>query len=131
MNVFYEDINGNSTAPCGPYADRLGGDAAREPQWREFVDPNGVTWLEIGIEAEVGAYYIYQAYYFSEHGVMDTHLFSGGLQCIAYHEHLPFVRLDFDLGANGPAGDRILRNTPSGTVVETCLLYTSPSPRDS
>lgn len=118
MNVFYEDANSVRTAECGPYADRLGGAGAYTPKWRTFVDPTGVYWFEIGIEAQIGNYYIYQAYYFSDTGVMDMHVFSGGLQCPAYHEHLPFLRLDFDLGTNGGAGDRIMRRTPSGLVAE-------------
>jgi len=119
MNVYYEDESFQPTINCGPFSDRLGGVWAQRPKWRTFTDPSGVNWFELGIEAEIGAYYIYQAYYFSETGLMDVHMFSGGLECNAYHQHFPFMRMDFDLGVNGAAHDRILRQTSAGLVAET------------
>lgn len=110
MNVYYEnDI-------CGPYADRLGGNELGQPAWREFI-ADGTRWLEIGVEATIGAYVIYQAFYFSENGQMDAHIFSKGLQCNNYHEHYPFIRLDFDIG--DAANDQILRSTTAGWAIET------------
>lgn len=111
MNVYYA---GNE---CGPFSDRLGGGNTEAPKWREFTVGN-VNWLEIGVEAQIGAYFIYQSYYFSDTGLMDMHLFSGGIQCPIYHEHLPFLRLDFDIGDDRQLNDQIRRMTIAGEIIE-------------
>ena len=98
MRVFYEND------ACGPYADRL--ESPFTPvSWandaivveREFTQ-NGQTWLELGIQDIIGNYVIYQVWYLSADGVIDAHIFSKGLQCNYFHTHLPYWRLDFDLG---------------------------------
>ncbi|MEZ4622886.1 MAG: hypothetical protein R2867_46330 [Caldilineaceae bacterium] len=44
---------------------------------------DGRTWLELGIRAIIGNYDIYQSYYLSTDGILDSHIFSRGLQCNA------------------------------------------------
>jgi len=107
MNVFYEDDD------CGPYADRLGG---AEPITAREITYGGERWIEIGMEDTIGAYVMYQVWYLSENGVIDAHIFSKGLQCTTYHEHLPFWRLDFDI--DGFENDQILRRQAGGLAVE-------------
>lgn len=109
MNVYYQGA-------CGPFADRLGGVFQTRPSWRTFVE-DGANWLELSVEATIGAYVIYQSYYFSDDGRLDTHMFSKGLQCNFFHEHLPFFRFDFDV-AGTFANDQIVRQTTVGPVVE-------------
>ncbi len=106
MNVYYQNN------ACGPYADRLGG-TIEGLYTNEFV-LNGERWLELAIEDHIGAYVIYQSYYFSESGTLDAHMFSKGLQCYVYHEHLPYWRFDFDV--EGAADDQILRRLDDGTL---------------
>ena len=106
MNVYYEN-NG-----CGPYADRLGG-TIQGTFINEF-NQEGERWLEVAIEDHIGAYVIYQSFYFSESGKVDAHMFSKGLQCNLYHEHLPFWLMDFDL--MGSEGDEVLRRRADGTL---------------
>lgn len=109
LRVFYRDN------VCGPYADRLGGTLSPIP-WadnalmvqREF-SLNGKQWYEIGIRDQIGNYDLYQAYYLSEDGVLDAHLYSKGLQCVADHVHYPSWRIDFDV--DGPANNVIERST--------------------
>ncbi len=107
MNVYYQDN------VCGPYADRLGG-TIQGLFTNEFTQ-DGERWLEIAIEDHIGAYVIYQSYYLSESGVLDAHMFSKGLQCNIYHEHLPFWRFDFDI--DGSTNDQILRRAGNGSLV--------------
>jgi len=108
MNVYYEDND------CGPYADRLGG---AEPITAREITYGGERWIEIGMEDTIGAYVMYQVFYLSENGVIDAHIFSKGLQCQTYHEHLPFWRLDFDI--DGYQNDQILRRQAGGLLVES------------
>ncbi len=112
MRVYYQDD------VCGPYADRLGG-TLQPTEWagnatvvsREFT-MEGEQWYEIGIQDKIGNYYIYQSWYLSASGVLDAHIFSKGLQCNTFHEHLPYWRFDFDIAGSG--SDRIDKLTASG-----------------
>lgn len=108
MNVFYQNN------ACGPYTDFVGGSSYQGPFGSDFTQ-NGVRWRSIGITDFIGQYEITMYYYMSENGDFDAHMFSRGLQCRTYHEHLPFWRLDFDLA--GSANDRIFRSTGNGNVV--------------
>ncbi len=117
MRVFYD------FGACGPFADRLGGEYLAPVSWadnalvvqREFT-LNGHTWLELGIRAIIGNYDIYQSYYLSADGMLDSHIFSKGLQCNVDHTHYPYWRFDFDLdGAN----NQIRRETAVGWQVYT------------
>ena len=116
MRVYY-----NSS--CGPYSDRLGGTTYAIP-WaanykvahRSFVK-DGRNWLELGIYDRIGSYKIYQAWYLSEDGIMDAHIFSSGLQCQINHRHYPYWRMDFDI--DGAGGDRIQRQSGSGWINQT------------
>jgi len=112
MNVFYE-IDGNNGG-CGPYADLIGGNVYEGVFTNEFTQ-DGEQWLELAIQDTIGAYVIYQSYYFSESGVMDAHIFSRELQCNIYHEHLPFWRMDF--AVEGDANDEVVRLTGNGSYV--------------
>jgi len=115
MNVFYEidDSNGG----CGPYADLIGGADFEGVFTNEFTQ-DGEQWLELAIQDIIGAYIIYQSYYFSESGIMDAHIFSRALQCDIYHEHLPFWRMDF--AVEGDAEDEVVRLAADGSyAVET------------
>lgn len=112
MLVYYENDH------CGPYLDLLGpvtieGDVVAE----EFTQ-NGTRWFSIGMTAHVGNYVITQMFYLSEHGHLDAHMFSKGLQCDVYHEHYPHWRMDFDLAGQG-AFDVVKRTTGSGEVTAT------------
>ncbi len=111
MNVFYENNR------CGPYTDKLGGSRYTGPFGSDFTQ-NGVRWRSIGITDFIGQYEITMIYYLSENGDFDAHMFSRGLQCNIYHDHLPFWRLDFDLA--GAANDQIVRTAANGNeVIET------------
>lgn len=117
MRVFYEND------ACGPYADRLGGTVYPIP-WannarlaqRQFT-LNGRQWYEIGIRDKIGNYDIYQVYYLSADGIIDAHVNSKGLQCVANHVHYPNWRIDFDL--DGAASDQIMRESGAGLEVMT------------
>jgi len=101
MNVYYEVWRrDDSQNGCGPYADRMGGSQTEPITVQEFTVA-GEKWLEIGMEDRIGAYGIYQVFYLSENGVIDAHIFSNGLQCSMFHEHLPFWRFDFDIAGSG------------------------------
>lgn len=101
MNVYYETWRrDDSVNGCGPYADRMGG-SENEPITVQEFTVAGEKWLEIGMEDRIGAYGIYQVFYLSENGVIDAHIFSNGLQCSMFHEHLPFWRFDFDIAGSG------------------------------
>jgi hypothetical protein len=112
MRVFYD------FGACGPYADRLGGEYLAPVSWadnalvvrREFT-LDGRTWLELGIRAIIGNYDIYQSYYLSADGMLDSHIFSKGLQCNVDHTHYPYWRFDFEI--DGPA-NQIRRETAAG-----------------
>ncbi len=93
MNVFYDND------ACGPYVDRLGGTLQDGPTAQEFTQ-NGVRWMSITITDRIGSYIITQAFYVSENGDLDAHIFSKGLQCNIDHVHVPFWRIDFALGGD-------------------------------
>lgn len=65
--------------------------------------------LEIGINAKLGEYEIYQSYIFSPEGYFDSYVFSRGLQCIADHRHHAHWLFDFDI--DGKTNDQILKNS--------------------
>ncbi|MEM7341132.1 MAG: hypothetical protein AAF467_20915 [Actinomycetota bacterium] len=110
MNVFYQNN------ACGPYVDRLGGSSYTGPFGEEFTQ-NGVRWRSIGITDQIGNYVITMIYYLGENGEFDAHMFSRGLQCNIWHEHLPFWRMDIDLA--GQDNDQVLRATGGGSQVES------------
>lgn len=117
MRVFYD------FGVCGPYADRLGEGYLTPVSWanndlvvrREFT-LNGRQWLELGIRAVIGNYDIYQSYYLSPDGILDSHIFSRGLQCNTDHTHYPYWRFDFDV--DGP-NNQIQRETGTGIIPYT------------
>ncbi len=111
MNVFYENN------VCGPYTDKVGGASYQGPFGSDFT-LDGVRWRSIGVTDFIGQYEITMYYYLSENGDFDAHMFSRGVQCNVYHEHLPFWRMDFDVA--GTDNDQILRSTGNGNfAVET------------
>lgn len=124
MTVYYD-------GPCGPYADRLNGPQAAVT-WaddailvaREFTQ--GTTkWFELGIREFIGSYDIYQVWYFSEHGQLDAHIFSRGLQCNYFHVHHPMWRFDFDI--DGFSGDLIYKQTDTGTLTQMTNEFEAPA----
>ena len=107
---------------CGPYSDIL---------WNETYTPINVSpphdscngdsvcartykpgeseFLELGVNARLGEYEIYQSYIFSPDGYFDSYLFSRGLQCDTDHRHHPHWLFDFDL--DGSTHDQVLKNS--------------------
>lgn len=117
---------------CGPYADKLNEHTLQAIPWcgnnkicqRSFTI-SGRQWLEVAIYASLGAYRMYQAWYFSNDGYLRPHLFSRGLQCNIDHDHHPYWRLDFDI--NGAAADQIFvydNNRPNQGWGQGWLKYT-------
>src|SRR6266513_1108542 len=117
MRVFYDND------ACRPLADRVGGNLQPVP-WagnatigqRTFT-LNGRQWYEIGIRDQIGAYDIYQVYYLSTDGILDAHIYSGGLVCAVNHVHYPNWRIDFDIDGN--INDQIQLNTGAGYTTKT------------
>ncbi len=114
MRVEYEnDI-------CGPYADILSSSRLKPANTgapNDFCDnqsvcrrsftQDGEKKFEIGSNWQIGEYQIYQTYYFSENGTIDSRVYSRGLQCIIDHGHHAHWMFDFDIGDS--ENDRILR----------------------
>lgn len=114
---------------CGPFADIL---------WQGNLDPidnheqigvcsgkkfckrtfekSSENFLELGINAKLGEYQIYQSYVFSDQGYFDAFVFSRGLQCAEDHTHHAHWRFDFDL--DGSANDQVFKNTGNLQSVE-------------
>jgi hypothetical protein len=97
---------------CGPYADRIDGYNLVPISWcgnakvcQQSYVSGGHTMLEVGIEANIGQYDLYQVWYLSQDGWIGAHLFSRGLQCAIDHEHHPYWRLDLDV--NGFPSDQV------------------------
>jgi hypothetical protein len=89
---------------CGPYDDRIDWGAVHDVPWcgnakicQRSYTSGGRNWLEIGILAHIGQYRLYQAWYLSDDGWIQPHLWSKGLQCHLDHEHHTYWRLDFDI----------------------------------
>ena len=114
---------------CGPYADILASsrlEAAETGAPNDFCDnqavcrrsfiQDGEKKFEIGSNWQIGEYQIYQTYYFSEKGTIDTRVYSRGLQCVIDHSHHAHWMFDFDIG--GSANDRILRGDSDVQQVE-------------
>ncbi len=70
---------------------------------------NGNDFLELGINAKLGEYEIYQSYIFSPEGFFDSFVFSRGLQCDADHRHHAQWLFDFDI--DGDNNDQVLKNS--------------------
>jgi hypothetical protein len=66
---------------------------------------NGKPWYELGVYARIGAYHIYQAWYFEDTGRLLPRVFSKGLSCNLDHWHHPYWRLDIDLDES--SGQRV------------------------
>jgi len=118
---------------CGPYADKLGESTLQPVSFcgnntvcqRSFAS-GGRQWLELGILAKLGAYRMYQVYYFSNDGYIAPHIFSKGLQCNLNHDHHPYWRYDFDI--NGFSSDQVFvydNNRPNQGWGPGWLKYTS------
>jgi hypothetical protein len=110
MPVIRVRYNGDE---CGPYADRItweslvsiGGRCGGRKVCQYAYTSGGTDWLELAVYSRIGAYHLYQAYYFSADGWLMTRLFSKGLQCNVDHQHHPYWRFDFDV--NGAGGDQV------------------------
>ena len=106
---------------CGPFADILWsgnyvpiknhGDiqsCSGEKLCQRTFEKDGERFLEMGVNAKLGEYEIYQSYVFSDRGYFDALLFSRGLQCAEDHRHHAHWRFDFDI--DGPDHDQVFRN---------------------
>ena len=130
MRVEYEnDI-------CGPYADIMGPTALRNPLngaqieacnnqavCRRTFSVNGENMLEVGANWQIGEYQIYQTYYFSENGYMDSRVYSRGLQCQIQHNHHGQWMFDFDI--DGSANDQLARGDSDVQITEFNDLKTN------
>ena len=107
---------------CGPFADILwtgnyvpiaqhedipvcGGDKLCQRTYEK----DGEQFLEMGVNAKLGEYEIYQSWVFSNRGYFDAFVFSRGLQCAEDHTHHAHWRFDFDI--DGSANDQVFKNT--------------------
>ncbi len=123
---------------CGPYADILSSrrlksatqgapDSACHNQAvcvRTFTQ-GGEDKLEVGANWQIGEYQIYQTYYFSENGYVDSRVYSRGLQCQTDHRHHAHWMFDFDI--DDSANDRIKRGDDSVQSLEFNDLRSSTS----
>lgn len=126
MPVMRVEYDGDA---CGPYADILDKSSLRpvtgsdpveacdgEAVCRRRFTQNGERFLEVGGNWQIAEYQIYQAYYFSENGYIDSRVYSRGLQCTTDHRHHAHWMFDFDIG--DAANDRILRGSRDVQEVE-------------
>lgn len=106
---------------CGPYADLISwsslkkiSNCGNEKVCTRSYTQGGRNWLEVGVYARIGAYHLYQAWYFSHDGWIRGKLWSKGLQCEVDHKHHPYWRMDFDI--DGAGSDQVFvydNNRPS------------------
>ena len=106
---------------CGPFADILwsgnyipikphqeiaacGGDKV----CKRTFNTDDEQFLELGVNAKLGEYEIYQSYIFSNQGYVDALVFSRGLQCAEDHTHHAHWRFDFDIDGSGE--DQVFKN---------------------
>ncbi len=107
---------------CGPFADILWNGnyvpvathdeisvCGGEKLCKRTYEKDGEQFLEMGVNAKLGEYEIYQSYVFSERGYFDAYVFSRGLQCAEDHTHHAHWRLDFDIDGSG--SDQVFKNT--------------------
>ena len=123
---------------CGPYADILwsqtflpidvsppldscNGDSLCARTYQK----DGNELLEIGVNAKLGEYEIYQSYIFSPDGYFDSFVFSRGLQCDTDHRHHAHWMFDFDI--DGKDDDQILKNSGDLQISEFNDLKTDTS----
>jgi len=110
---------------CGPYADIMSTYALRsatqgapnnacdnKATCQRTFTIDGEKMLEVGSNWQIGEYQIYQTYYFSEQGYMDSRVYSRGLQCQTNHSHHAHWMFDFDI--DGAENDRVV--LPDGTI---------------
>ena len=94
---------------CGPYQDRLdwgnlldiSNCGNQKVCQHGFTDGSGRSWCEIGVLAGIGAYRLYQVYYFSDDGYLRFKCWSRGLHCNTDHDHHMYWRIDFDINDAG------------------------------
>lgn len=98
---------------CGPYADQInwgslvniGDRCGGQKVCQTSYTSGGREWLEVAVYARIGAYHIYQGWYFSHDGWIAPRVWSKGLQCEANHDHHPYWRMDLDV--DGAANDQL------------------------
>jgi hypothetical protein len=103
IRVQYPSIN-IAYADRVTYGVQVGFCGNQNPCLRSYSS-GGRNWLELGVLTYIGNYEIYQAWYFSDDGILQPHLFSRGLQHAADHTHHVYWRMDFDI--NGAGSDQI------------------------
>ena len=108
---------------CGPFADILWANTyvpiELDPPYDSCNNDSGLCartytqdgsdYLELGINSELGEYDIYQSFIFSPNGIMDSQVFSRGLQCEEDHRHHAHWMFDFDI--DGSEDDQVLKNS--------------------
>jgi hypothetical protein len=109
IRVKYVTVGGQT---CGPYADRIDSNNLIPISWcgnnkvcQQSYMSGGHNMLELGVEAKIGQYDLYQVWYLTEDGWIGAHLFARGLQCQLDHGHHAYWRLDFDI--NGFPSDQV------------------------
>jgi hypothetical protein len=109
IRVHYVTVGGHT---CGPYADRIDTYNLVPISWcgnnkvcQQSYTSGGRNMLELGVEAKIGQYDLYQVWYLSQDGWLGAHLFGRGLQCQFDHDHHPYWRMDLDV--NGFASDQV------------------------
>lgn len=102
IRVKYVTVSGST---CGPFADRIDWSNLIPISWcsnskvcQQSYISGGHNMLELGVEAKIGQYDLYQVWYLTQDGWIGAHLFGRGLQCQLDHSHHPYWRLDFDIG---------------------------------
>jgi len=114
---------------CGPYTDLIWNNSFNPIQLEppndscngsevcaRSYEQDGRPILELGINARIGEYQLYQVYLLSPDGYIDANLFSRGLQCDANHRHHAHWMFDFDLDAT--PNDQVFKNTGDLQVSE-------------
>ena len=87
---------------CGPFTDRLTEYSLKSTVCAPDVCQRSYTlggheWLEVGIMEQIGGYEIYQAWYLSDDGQIQPHLWSRRYHCQVTHDHHAYWRLDIDV----------------------------------
>ena len=114
---------------CGPFADILSTSRLQPANSgapdsacnnlsvcnRTFTQ-DGERKLEVGANWQIGEYQIYQTYYFSANGTLDSRVYSRGLQCQVNHRHHAHWLFDFDIGDR--ENDRIIRGDDNPQALE-------------
>lgn len=112
---------------CGPYIDLFSTLTNSQPTGVQAAtfDQGGSSWLELGVNYQIGSYVLYTAFYFGDSGEMKMRIFARGLQCSVNHEHYPIYVMDIDLEGNDPSlsnhgiGDEVYYKSGDNWIEQT------------